>query len=325
MRVRFGYVALAKAIQNPSPNKTVTATALERLPDDVRFIKLRHLTRDNLQTLLRICKYNRAYDVHVFRLTSRLVPLITHPLAEGFDYSHELANEFKEVADYIALHPFRASFHPDHFVNLNSPKAEIRESSIAILKHHLIQSHALGLGDETKFNIHIGGAYKDKKSSTARFITTFRDLPEALQKRIIVENDDKTFTARDTLAVCQALLIPMTLDIHHHAVHHEEDATLSAVWSDVVATWKTTGLPPKIHASSPRTRDSNNKTELRSHADFVNPNDVLPFLRMASQYTETLDVMIEAKEKDLALFRIVENLAQETGIQRVDGTTLDIQ
>ena len=47
------------------------------------------------------------------------------------------------------------------------------------------------------------------------FIENWAGLPQGIARRITLENDDKIFTAMDTLYLCEKLMIPMVLDIHH--------------------------------------------------------------------------------------------------------------
>jgi len=322
MRVRFGYVAIALDVKNSSPNHTTTVKMLERLPKDVWTLKLRQLSEENLHNQLRILKYNAAYDIHVFRFTSKLVPLVTHQIAEGWDYTSELAQPFELVGNYVRDHNFRTSFHPDHFVNLTAKQEAIAHSSLAILAAHDAQCKAMGFTDEVKLNIHMGGAYSDKESAFQRFLQHWKMLRSDIQRRITLENDDKTFTVQETLNCAKHVGVPMVLDIHHHRCNPGTVSELAPVLPDVFSSWSGTGLPPKIHASSPKGLE--NGTALRSHADLLAVADILPFLKVARNYTDELDVMIEAKSKDLALKSLMKALAAEPAVTVVDGATIEI-
>lgn len=322
MRVRFGYVAMALDIQNGSPNRTITFQNLQKLPEDVRLLKLKQLAEENLKNQLRILKYNAAHDIDVFRMTSKLVPLVTHEVAQGWDYAAELKESFQGVGEYVRSHGFRVSFHPDHFVKLNSPKEDIFKSSVHILEHHYIQAKAMNLGEDMMFNIHVGGVYQNREVSLERFIQNWALVPQDIQRRITLENDDKTFTARETLICCQKLGVPMVFDIHHHRCNHEEDSNMAELFDCIVHTWGGTSLPPKIHMSSPR--GLANGTELRSHADFVNSAELLEFLHIAKYYTNALDVMIEAKKKDQALKKLMKDLDGIEGVQIVNQATIEV-
>ncbi len=131
MRIRFGYVAMALNIIEGSPNKTVTVTNLLKIAEPAdRVNRLRRLARENLANQLRVLKYNAAHDIRVFRFTSKLIPLATHPEAAGWDYSGEFACELKEIGDYVRQHAMTVSAHPDHFTLLNSPERVMSDLTV---------------------------------------------------------------------------------------------------------------------------------------------------------------------------------------------------
>lgn len=80
-------------------------------------------------------------------------------------------------------------------------------------------------------------------------------------------------------------------------------------------------MPPKIHVSSPKS-----EKDLRGHADGVEVEPVLDFLRHIAADTPRLDVMIEAKRKDEALVQLMQKLAfyHEEGVEWVDESTVII-
>jgi UV DNA damage endonuclease len=51
----------------------------------------------------------------------------------------------------------------------------------------------------------------------------------------------------------------------------------------------------------------------------------VPFLRLAARYGERLDIMIEAKRKDEALFRLMEELEKTPRINRIDQATIEVE
>jgi UV DNA damage endonuclease len=184
-----------------------------------------------------------------------------------------------------------------------------------------------------KNNIHIGGAYGDKPVAAKRFEKHFHELPAALQTRITLENDDKTFTAPETLAVCQNVGLPMVLDIHHQWVNNEGELPWD-LWPEIQKTWRSelaqkdvpSGelLPPKIHVSSPRS-----PSDPRSHADGVEPAPLVAFLKRIAADTPAVDVMIEAKLKDGALFGLMEAMKElanaGNGISVLNGASVNIE
>ena len=61
-----------------------------------RKAKARLYKKQNLINTLRILRYNQAYNIHVYRLTSKLIPLATYPGAD-WDWEGELQDEFRQL------------------------------------------------------------------------------------------------------------------------------------------------------------------------------------------------------------------------------------
>lgn len=317
MIIRFGYVAMALGLLNGSPNKTVTVKNLLKIEGrENRINKLRKLARENLSISLRVLKYNIAHQIQVYRSTSNLIPLATHSLIEGWNYIEDLKEDLDTIGQYINQHQIRVSAHPDHFTLLNSPKPDVLTNALKDLNYHASLFDAMHLAHQVQLVLHIGGVYKNKKEAANLFCERFTGLPDNIKNRIILENDDKSFGTSEVLSICQKLACPMVLDIHHHAcISREED--LRSLWPQIAATWKT--QTPKIHLSSPK-----NPKDFRSHADYVNPDDFLPFLHIAKESNTDLDVMIEAKQKDQALFTLIKDLEKLTFIKVIDQATVKL-
>ncbi|WP_054958605.1 UV DNA damage repair endonuclease UvsE [Paenibacillus dakarensis] len=331
MIVRFGYVAMSTVIQNASPSRTMTMKSFLKLNDrEAAIRKLERLAAENLHNTLRLLKHSIAHDIRVYRMTSKLIPLSTHTDLSEWDPYPALTEAFAEVGRFVNKHEMRVSFHPDHFTVLSTPRPEVLESSIRDLRHHTNMLKALGLSAAAKNNIHIGGAYGDKPSAAARFVEHFQQLDPDIKERITLENDDKTFNALETLEVSRKLCVPMVLDIHHQWVNNEGEDP-GDLWPEILSTWNTPmaqagsdperPLPPKIHASSPKS-----PSDIRSHADGVDVAPLLSFLRKIARNTPHLDVMIEAKQKDGALFALMEELSgyEKEGVRIIDGATIEI-
>jgi UV DNA damage endonuclease len=319
MNVRFGYVAMSTVVSNASPSKTMTATTFKAIPDRAAAIrKLERIAIENLHNTLRLLRHNRAHDIHVYRFSSKLIPLLGHELLHHWDPFLVLTESFAEIGAYVRQHHMRVSFHPDHYTVISTPHPDILDKSYADLDRHVRMLDCMGLDNRAKCNIHMGGAYKDKEQSTRRFISQFASMSDRIRSHITLENDDKTFTALETLLACEQLKVPMVLDIHHHAVNNNGERA-STLWPRICRTWEGQSIPPKIHASSPKSEH-----DPRSHADYIHTPDLLEFLRSIAAQTPELDVMIEAKMKDEALFRLVDELKEEVGIELVDDATVKL-
>ena len=127
-------------------------------------------------------------------------------------------------------------------------------------------------------------------------------LPPTLQQSIYLENDDKIFTVNDTLNLCEELHIPFVLDYHHHCCNHDE-IDLTSLLPRIVNTWKDTKLNPKMHFSSPK-----NKKEFRNHSEYLDIQSFLNFLQILKPLATDIDIMLECKAKDDALFRLMRQI-----------------
>lgn len=319
MIVRLGYVAMSNLVKNASPSKRISATAFMQLADrEAALRKLERIAEENLHNTMRLLKHNRAHDIEVFRFSSKLVPLLGHESVEGWKPIETIQPAFNELGDYVKKNRMRVSFHPDHFSVLNTPKADVLTKTLADLEHHLDMFEAMGLDERAKLVMHVGGTYGNKQKAFERFVNQFPLVTDRVKKRLTLENDDKSFTAIETLTLCEKLGLPMVLDIHHHRVLNQGEA-LEDLWPRIQATWVNTELPAKIHVSSPKS-----ESDPRSHADFIDPGDLLPFLRIAKSSSSHLDVMIEAKAKDEALLKLMDDLSDREEVNKLTQSSFEI-
>lgn len=329
MIIRFGYVAMSVHVNNASPSKTMTAKTFQSLLDrEAAIRRLESIAAENLRNTLRLLKHNKAEDIMLYRLSSRLIPLLTYELLEGWNPLDVLEPNFREIGDFARANGMRLSFHPEHFTVISTPRQDVLAKSETDLHWHVAMLERMGLDERYKCNIHIGGAYGDKASAYERFIRQFNDLPDRIRRRITLENDDKTFNTKETLEACKAVGVPMVLDIHHHAVNNDGESA-SELWSEIQETWalekvRTKSddelLVPKIHVSSPKSA-----SDPRGHADYVNADDFFAFVSSIAAQTPRLDVMIEAKRKDDALFRLVQDLTSRPGVRQMNGAAVEIK
>lgn len=302
-------------LEDCSPSGTLTYKAFSGMPEgDSRINRLRRITGKNLLNTLRILKYNKALNIHVYRLTSRLVPLATHPDLCEWDYITDFKSELQQIGQFIIENNFRVSAHPDHFTLINSPLEKVVDDAVKDLDYHVKLFEAMGLGDyKYKLVLHVGGVYGNKKEAADRFCENCGRLPDRIRKRLIIENDDKSFNTYDVLEICNRIKLPMVLDVHHHNCLLEP-GELKHVLPDIFKTWDGEELNPKIHFSSPKS-----EKDYRSHADYIDYDSFVDFLSIAKETGRDFDVMLEAKAKDTALLKLSEELAAAEGIIRLNN------
>lgn len=315
MKIRFGYVATALELWDASPSKTLTFARYSALPKNERMEKLTFITLQNLQHAKRILYYNIAHEIEVYRFSSAMVPLATHPEVM-WDFITPFKKEWEELGNLIKKYNLRVSYHPSQFTLFTSPRDEVTVNAVKDMEYHYKMLHAMNALDTGLINIHIGGSYGDKSKSLDRFHHNLQTLPKEIKKYMTLENDDKTYNAHETLISCEKENIPMVFDYHHHMANLGE-VELEHDLPRIFDTWKTRQMIPKVHISSPKSDEA-----YRSHADYVSLPFILPFLKMAKELDQDFDIMIEAKKKNLALHRLVEEVAAIRGVKRIAGATV---
>jgi UV DNA damage endonuclease len=314
--VRLGYVAMSMELKNASPSKTMTFTQFQKIGDRVAAIrKLERIALENLENTHRILKHNIFNDIHFYRFTSRLIPLANHEELSDWDFLQPLKGKLDEIGQFVRNHNMRVDFHPDHFVVLNSPKREVLINSVKNLKMHYLLLKAMNIDVTHRCVLHIGGNYKETEKSLERFVVNWNHVPLPIQQMIMLENDDTSFTLEDTLYLCEKLGIPLVFDYHHHLANHRNEKWEDN-WDRVVATWKASPLPIKMHISSPKSED-----KFRHHSDYVDVDMFFRFLNEIKGSIPQIDCMIEAKQKDEALFTLIKKIKEREGVEMIDGSS----
>jgi len=150
-----------------------------------------------------------------------------------------------------------------------------------------------------KINIHIGGVYGDKISAMERFCKNFSRLPESVRSRLTVENDDKAsmYSVKDLYdGVYKIIGIPIVFDYHHHRFNTGDLSEREAL-EMACSTWK--DIKPVVHYSESRSLEKKDNTiREQAHSDYI--------YDYIDTYDCDVDIMVEAKMKELAVLRYKE-------------------
>ena len=306
VRIRFGFVAMSRLLQDASPAHTVTVRSVAGLPAADWRYRLRQAAAANLASTLRILRHAAASGIEVYRFSSRLVPLATHPEYGAWPWADELAQAFAAVGAFVREHGMRVSFHPDHFTPLSSPRAEVIGAAHRDWRYHRAMLAAMGL-PPLPLVVHLGGAAGGKAAAMERFCDHVRGLPGS-PGGLALENDDRVWTADEVLEASSRLSLPVVIDFLHAHVNPGPRPLAEAVRA-AAATWPP-GLPPKVHLSS-----AASPARPRDHAEYIDPGDARAALAALAAVGADSDVMIEAKAKDDALFRLMADAAGWPGVE----------
>lgn len=305
MKVRLGYVAISNKLgKKVTSSSTVTFSNYNKISTEKeRGEKLKTVTLSNFQDLIKILKYNIENNIHFYRVTSALIPLATHPEVGYWGHREIFKKDSEYIGNLVKESNMRIDLHPDQFNVINSINPQVVENTE---KNLIFQANFFEDINypEGKLVIHVGGATGGKEEGIKRFISNFNNLNENIKKRLIIENDDKMYTAKETLDLCKVLKVPMVLDVHHHNCNNNGE-DIEDLIEEIFSTWNNEKLPPKIHFSSPR-----DGTYDRKHADFIEVVEFMNFIEKAKKINMDFDVMLECKEKDIALYKLVNDLKE---------------
>lgn len=304
--IGIGFVSICLSEKDCSPAGDVTVKTAMTLPDDeARIGRIRRVAERNLTNTLRVLAFMRSKGLSVYRFATHLIPLATHPVTDGWQWWSDpvLLPLLERIGAVIRERKFRVSTHPPQLCVLNSPDPEVFQWVQKYTAYHVRLFESMGLDEGTKIVLHVGRRIKDEKATAERGLEpglqgasdNVARLPEEVRSRLVIENDDRTYSARQTLTLCQRIGVPMVFDLHHHTCRNDGEDWADLL-PDIFATW--TDRPPKVHLSSPRST-----ANPRAHADYVDPAMVGPFLEKAATLGD-FDIMVEAKQKDLAALRL---------------------
>lgn len=293
--VRLGYVANCLTLGIGASHTTRLALATPE--------RLAGLVAENLAELERILRFNESRGIRLFRIGSSLVPFASHPV-NRLRWWQTFARDFAALGRIAARSGQRLSLHPSPAgASLSGLSAATREAARRELRYGARVLDLLGQGPEARVVVHVGGAAPDRVTAADRAHRFVDSLDEEVRRRIAVEHDDRIWRAREVLPLARDHGLPVIVDNLHHAVlPSEPPLALGELFAAAAATWHALGLRPKAHLASQRAG-----ARPGAHADRVDPEEAR---RVLAALPAPYDLMLEAKEKDLALFELRERVPE---------------
>lgn len=258
----------------------------------------------NCKDMIKMLRWNDRYNIKFLRLSSEAFPFASH--AEyGYTLAPFASEALAEVGKVVAELGHRVSTHPGQFTQLGSPRNEVIKASIRDLEYHDEMLSLLKLPEQQDRDavmvLHMGGIFGDKAATLDRFRENYAKLSGSIKRRLVLENDDMCWGVHDLLPICQELNIPMVLDFHHHNIIFDEtkiregSKDIMDLFPAIRETWTKKGITQKMHHSEPTPAAITGK-QRRKH----NPRPAsLP------PCPPDMDLMIEAKDKEQAVFELM--------------------
>ena len=149
--------------------------------------------------------------------------------------------------------------------------------------------------------LHLGGVFGDKEATLDRFRVNYARLSPGIKKRLVLENDDVSWSVHDLLPICEELNIPLVLDFHHHNIIFDDTQIregtkdIMDLFPRILQTWRRKNITPKMHYSEP-TAAAVTPRQRRKHS---------PRVARLPPCPPDMDLMIEAKDKEQAVFELM--------------------
>jgi len=261
--------------------------------------KLLELISHNLMVLSHMIDYNTQNHIKLFRISSDIIPFASSPVNTLFWWDI-FRTQLRKLGEKIQNNTMRVSMHPGQYTVLNSTNPEVVEKAIRDLKYHAQFLDSLGLSPEHKIILHVGGVYQDKSKAMDRFIENYRALNFSIKKRLVIENDDKSYTIEDVLEIGHLLHIPVVFDNLHHAVNPPGTNTSAFEWIDACSkTWHRKDGDQKIHYSQ-----QNPEKRPGSHSESISIQPFMDFYKQLNR--KDIDIMLEVKDKNISAVNCIQ-------------------
>ncbi len=292
--VRFGYACINMELQEKRGIQT-SRGMIKRTFQQKGINYASQLALQNCRDLIEVVKWNNEHGVKVFRVTSCLFPWASEYNVEDLPDIEGIAAALAEVGVTAAEGGQRLSLHPGPFNILASDNEQVVKNCITDLKiHQKMMDMMLQPEDRNaKINIHVGAAKGDRDKALDTWCRNFERLPEGVQKRLTVENDDKAnlYSIKHLYeGVFKRTGVAIVADQHHH-----ECGPQDLPWDEALplaaSTWGS--VRPTCHLSNSRQLEDPKEAK-NAHSDWY----YTPFIDCGLD----VDVVLEAKMKERALF-----------------------
>ena len=309
--MRYGYACISMQLSYPQKYGgkekgvepiTTNRSMIKRTFETKGLDYASELTLANCIDLNKIIDWNILNGYNFFRMTSNLVPWKSEYDWDDLKDIDEIKIWLHSAGTKVKTHGLRITSHPGPFNVLTSPHEHVVDNCVVDLTIHGDVFDMMGLSRTpyNKINIHVGGAYGDKPKSMERFCKNFEKLPKCVSDRLTLENDDKQsmYSVKELYnGIHNIIGVPIVFDYHHHRFCDgglgEQEALELAI-----STWPK-GIKPVVHYSESRSKERlDEKIKPQAHSDYV--------LEKINTYGHDVDIMIEAKHKELAVDRYLE-------------------
>jgi UV DNA damage endonuclease len=295
--MNLGYACINTALSANKifTNRTMRRKTFEANGEDY----VSDLALANIKDLKTIVQWNNEMKIKLFRLSSQIFPWSDEYDVKTLKDYDEIASRMREIGQIAKDGGQRLTMHPGPYNCLASPTQKVVEKTIRELNFHSEQFNMMGYDPSpyNKINIHVGGAYGDKKGTLDAFCHNFKLLNEDTKKRLVIENDDSPneYSVNDLYwGIHKRIGIPITFDYFHHKFN-TGDLTEEEALRMASTTWPK-GIAQCCHYSESRRKEKLDESiRPQAHSDLI--------YEKIQTYGLEPDIVIEAKLKEQSIFK----------------------
>jgi UV DNA damage endonuclease len=279
----------------------------------------------NMKSLLQLIHWNNENDIKVYRMSSNMFPWMSEYEFKDLPDYQEICDLLHAIGKLAIDNNQRLSFHPGQFCVLASPNETVVLNAMNELNKSAQIMDLMGLPKSrmSKINIHVGGAYGDKKSALNRFCKNYLRTSSSVQARLTVENDDKAsmYSVSDLYwGVYKVVGIPIVFDYHHHqfctgdlteeealrvaaktwgnvkqCTHYSESRRIeqTLVVEELMSNSNITEQTLQDWPTIAKMHKEVSKIKVQAHSDYI--------VDEINDYGLDIDVVVESKAKELAV------------------------
>jgi UV DNA damage endonuclease len=310
-RIRLGLCCLNTTLRAQKPSIFASRGITLKKAMDLEFPEIQSRAIQNLKDIIKMIEWNEDHHIKVFRFSSEIFPHLSNQilgelLGIEIPYNIEFARPLlQEIGALAKKYGHRITFHPGQFNQLGAENEGTLRSTIKDLTAHATILDMMDAPPESILILHGGGMYckkgedpkEAKRKALRRWVENYKTLPDFVRKRVVLENCEKCYSVDDLLPVCLENNIPLVFDTHHYECYnllHPDDLQqpLSTdFFRQVCKTWGDKRV--KMHISQ------QGSGRVGHHSDYISH---LPDYLLDWSKIRPFDLMIEAKQKELAVF-----------------------
>ena len=299
--IQLGLCCLNTTLKKQNPPVYPSRTMIMRMIEEKGIDELKSRILKNLEDLLIMIEWNEQNGIRVFRLSSDLFPHKTNHKVE--DYSFDFAKDLlRQVGALANKYGHRLTFHPGQYNVLGTPNPLALKKTIEDLEYHADILDLMGMGKDSVMVIHGGGMYGDKEATIERWCSEYHKLPDKIKNRLVLENCERCFSIKDCILISHKTKVPIVFDTHHYECYKQLHPCEKFEKPDfyipyILQSWHIRGIKPKFHVSE------QGSGRCGHHSDYI---ETIPdyLLHIPDLYAVDIDIMIEAKMKELAVFKL---------------------